>query len=101
MSKPRKIGLKTVYIPNSKADMRHHKKVYQRGREKAFQNVPEQWIPVTERLPEKEGDYLIYVTVPFTGSKFITVMHYEKDAYIPIWLDTTHWMPLPQPPKGE
>ena len=26
--------MKTTYIPNSKADMRHHKKVYQRGREK-------------------------------------------------------------------
>ena len=29
-------GMKTGYIPNAKADMRHHKKVYQRSREKAF-----------------------------------------------------------------
>ena len=36
MSKPRKLGMKSTYVPNSKADMRHHKKVYQRGREKAF-----------------------------------------------------------------
>lgn len=42
MSKPKKYGLKTGYIPNSKADMRHHKKVYQRGREKAFLNAREQ-----------------------------------------------------------
>ena len=42
MSKPKKYGLKTGYIPNSKADIRHHKKLYQRGREKAFQNVSEQ-----------------------------------------------------------
>ena len=42
MSKPKKYGQKTGYIPNAKADMRHHKKVYQRGREKAFQNVPDQ-----------------------------------------------------------
>lgn len=42
MSQPKKYGLKTGYIPNAKADMRHHKKVYQRGREKAFLNVPEQ-----------------------------------------------------------
>lgn len=34
MSKPRKIGIKSTYIPNAKADMRHRKKVYQRGREK-------------------------------------------------------------------
>lgn len=36
MSKPKKYGQKTSYIPNSKADMRHHKKIYQRGREKTF-----------------------------------------------------------------
>lgn len=36
MSKPKVYGMKTCYIPNAKADMRHHKKVYQRGREKAF-----------------------------------------------------------------
>lgn len=42
MSKPRKLGMKTTYVPNAKADMRHHKKVYQRGREKAFLNVREQ-----------------------------------------------------------
>ena len=34
MSKPRKLGMKTTYIPNAKADMRHRKKVYQRGRER-------------------------------------------------------------------
>ena len=42
MSKAKKYGLKTGYIPNAKADMRHHKKLYQRGREKAFRNVPDQ-----------------------------------------------------------
>ena len=36
MSKPKKLGMKSTYIPNAKADMRRHKKVYQRGREKAF-----------------------------------------------------------------
>lgn len=35
MSKPRKLGIKSTYIPNAKADMRHRKKVYQRDREKA------------------------------------------------------------------
>lgn len=42
MGKPRKLGMKTTYIPNAKADMRHHKKVYQRGRERVFLNVREQ-----------------------------------------------------------
>lgn len=35
MGKPRKLGMKTAYIPNSKADMRHKKTIYQRGREVA------------------------------------------------------------------
>lgn len=34
MSKPKMYGAKTGYVPNAKADMRHRKKVYQRGREK-------------------------------------------------------------------
>lgn len=33
MAKARLFGMKTTYIPNSRADMRHRKKVYQRGRE--------------------------------------------------------------------
>lgn len=41
MSKPRKLGMKSTYIPNAKADMHRHKKVYQRGREKAFLNARE------------------------------------------------------------
>ena len=42
MSKPKLYGQKNGYIPNAKADMRRHKKVYQRGREKAFLNTREQ-----------------------------------------------------------
>ena len=34
MSKPKMYGAKTGYVPNARADMRHRKKVYQRGREK-------------------------------------------------------------------
>ena len=41
MSKPKMYGQKTGYIPNAKADMRYRKKVYQRGREKAFLNARE------------------------------------------------------------
>lgn len=41
MSKPRKLGMKSTYIPNAKADMRRHKKVYQRSREKIFLNARE------------------------------------------------------------
>lgn len=33
MSKPKIYGMKSTFIPNSKADMRFRKKIYQRGRE--------------------------------------------------------------------
>ena len=33
MSKAKKLGMKSSYIPNTRADMRFNKKMYQRGRE--------------------------------------------------------------------
>ena len=35
MSKPKMYGAYACYVPNARADMRHRKKVYQRGKEKA------------------------------------------------------------------
>lgn len=57
------------------------------------------WIPVTERLPEKEGRYLV------TNSK-IGAWHVDVDFYRPYmggWMydqGVTAWMPLPEPYKG-
>ena len=54
------------------------------------------WIPVTERLPEKEGRYLV------TNSK-IGAWHVDVDFYRPYmggWMydqGVTAWMPLPEP----
>lgn len=39
MAKPRLYGKQSPYIPNARADMRRHKKVYQRGREKVFREI--------------------------------------------------------------
>lgn len=62
----------------------------------------QKWIPVTDRLPEKKGNYL-----GFTGSTFM-VGYYKGDAVWWIWVYDregvdlfTHWMPLPEPPEGE
>jgi hypothetical protein len=56
------------------------------------------WISVKERLPEKAGRYLVYGIVG--DMPLICGAHYDKyngfgDD------DFTHWMPLPEPPKGE
>ena len=73
------------------------------------------WIPVTERLPDnKEHDWVLAQVVEDNGYMHIPkVMEYRQalnDWYEETygWLSehngaftVTHWMPLPQPPKGE
>ena len=68
-------------------------------------NVPNKWIPVTERLPHE----LLTVIIAVPNGKRTDVMPaylangwwkasndwcYETDK-------VSHWMPLPEPPKGE
>lgn len=55
MSKPKMFGMNTSYVPNAKADMRHHKKVYQRQREKTSRDNDE--TVIAERLAKKEKGY--------------------------------------------
>ena len=55
-------------------------------------NAPvQQWIPVTERLPEKNGEHIL---VCYKDG-------WVCDQYTPVDDGVTHWMPLPEPPKGE
>lgn len=53
MGKPKKLGMNTTYVPNAKADMRHHKKVYQRGREKTLRDQDEK--VMDQRAMKKVG----------------------------------------------
>ena len=82
----------------------------------------QKWIPVAERLPEIGDTYLVVVKYKYdweddyTIDTDVAMFHpYDNpDAYIDNRWDTyidwdegqqylhvTHWMPLPQPPKGE
>ena len=66
------------------------------------------WIPVTERLPESEGTYLVYTN---RGSVYASHFYEKKvfrDDYVrePQWsqrgkVEVTHWMPMPEPPKED
>ena len=68
----------------------------------------QEWISVTERLPEKEDTYLVYTE---RGSVYSSHFYAEMkfaSGYVreASWsqrgkVKVTHWMPLPQPPKGE
>ena len=80
----------------------------------------QKWIPVTERLPEVVDDYIVVVKYKYDWEKeysidtdVATYNPYEKAYIDDCWntyndwnegqqyLHVTHWMPLPEPPKGE
>lgn len=68
--------------------------------EELIDNMPAadipRWIPVTERLPEESGEYLVAI-----GSMLYFSWFYKNDG---VWsfmnADITAWMPLPEPYKG-
>ena len=63
------------------------------------------WVSVENRLPEDDSDVIAYLRTGEEGRIFPA--NYAKG----VWFDcifnkrvtetTTHWMPLPEPPKGE
>ena len=67
----------------------------------------QQWIPVTERLPE---DDVLVLCIGAKGGMFLGYPRYvyKDDDYAYTTVPNargsghaTHWMPLPQAPKGE
>ena len=63
------------------------------------------WISVDDRLPEDDSDTLAYLQIGEEGR--IYPANYAKGVWFdcifntPVTESTTHWMPLPEPPKGE
>lgn len=58
----------------------------------------QKWIPVTERLPEYETEVLTYRKSGISvETRWRTYWDYDEFSDSPV----THWMPLPEPPKGE
>lgn len=64
----------------------------------------QEWIPATERLPENIANRVLVVCERSNG---VFYAHYKKPFWINLETDkpfistVTHWMPLPEPPKGE
>ena len=82
----------------------------------------QEWIPVSERLPDVCDSYLVVVKYKYAweteyniDTDVATFLPYDDpDAYIDNrwntyndwdegqqYIHITHWMPLPEPPKGE
>jgi hypothetical protein len=62
----------------------------------------QEWIPVTERLPENDT----YILATTDG--VVVSAYWHNDRFYAFTANgvatvgcVTHWMPLPQPPKGE
>ena len=62
------------------------------------------WIPVTERLPSREGKYLTAFSKGEVGQNVFLIFRDSSTKWYFNSEDTgevTHWMPLPEPPKGD
>ena len=66
----------------------------------------QEWISVNDRLPEA-GEYVVCIAKRNPFSMFMPmVARIKKNGWVnPITeqyiSEVTHWMPLPEPPKGE
>ena len=82
----------------------------------------QEWISVDDRLPERDGAYLV-TTNDFGNRQGVKIRWFAKDGetvdeydlagqkYVWYFYDSecgyastksvTHWMPIPEPPKGE
>lgn len=65
----------------------------------------QKWISVDDRLPQDDSDVLTYLSIGEESR--ICPANYAKGVWFDCIFDTpvtesvTHWMPIPQPPKGE
>ena len=76
------------------------------------------WISVDDRLPDETGRYLAVKkriapdTLGGNRTDIVIIRFFEDSGFkmpihIPDWIneeineEVTHWMPLPEPPKGE
>lgn len=88
-----------------------------------FYSEGDQWIPVSERLPEKDGKYLVWYESGYREDYDLDEIGiepfevddegfgFEQERYDPIsfavvgvdWVEirVVAWMPLPEPYKGE
>jgi hypothetical protein len=111
-------------MDNHTATEQAYKNGYLKGYDKGLEDALDlqKWIPVTEP-PKKDGRYLVAKKI-FNNTIWQEVLSFAKDGrkvdkydfhreWKNVWYrydsewghliidDVTHWMPLPEPPKGE
>ena len=73
--------------------------------DKLVDEMPDGWIPVTERLPEW-GHYFVFVKAgEYDDISWTQVAYFDGKKFHGVDATATavvtHWMPLPEPPKEE
>ena len=65
----------------------------------------QEWISVNDRLPEEKVDCIVYYKHAYCDNDdywAIGICFYDGEKFrIDLAYKVTHWMPIPQPPKGE
>ena len=100
---PNSDGSATAKLYNEVADAIEELSVVVRA-QKAVLDKFQSWIPVTERLPEKPGNYLVYANYAKGNLPFVDVDYYSGKNFATVYTccgyyRVTHWMPLPEPPE--
>ena len=82
---------------------------YKHGYEKGYEAGKPKWIPVTERLPDKNGEYICRHTDKSVHSAEYESIYGSFGYWFDFWEDeykewidyegVTHWMPLPAAPE--
>ena len=65
----------------------------------------QEWISVDDELPEDDSDVLAYLRIGeesrICPANYAKGMWFDWIFNTPVTESITHWMPIPQPPKGE
>ena len=65
----------------------------------------QEWISVKDRLPEDDSDVLAYLSIGeesrICPANYANGVWFDCIFDMPVTESVTHWMPMPQPPKGE
>lgn len=71
--------------------------------ERVIFNVLPDWIPVSKRLPEEDGRYIVTKRDERDDEEiYVTTSYYQNDEYgFFSEEEIIAWMPLPEPYKGE
>ena len=85
--------------------LQYDRNQYEKGYADGKADTMTEWIPVTERLPEDNSHVLAYLRIGEEGriypASYAKGMWWDCIFSTPTTKTTTHWMPLPEPPKGE